>query len=83
MCCTYIIHVSDLQAQLDILQSEIAQAAKKTGIASAAKLATIAPKKELVGYQRGIRKQNYRLLENQFLSQRDSLLSRAIQKLDF
>ena len=37
-----------LQAQLEILQSEIAQAAKKTGIASAAKLATIAPKKELV-----------------------------------
>ena len=39
---------SFLQAQLEILQSEIAQAAKKTGIASAAKLATIAPKKELV-----------------------------------
>ncbi|KAK3102455.1 hypothetical protein FSP39_011493 [Pinctada imbricata] len=35
------------KAQLDILQSEIAQAAKKTGIASAAKLATIAPKKQL------------------------------------
>lgn len=37
-----------VQAQLEILQTEIAQAAKKTGIASAAKLATIAPKKELV-----------------------------------
>lgn len=35
------------KAQLEILQTEIAQAAKKTGIASAAKLATIAPKKEL------------------------------------
>lgn len=39
-----------LQAQLEILQTEIAQAAKKTGIASAAKLATIAPKKELVSF---------------------------------
>ncbi|XP_060559234.1 U4/U6 small nuclear ribonucleoprotein Prp3-like isoform X1 [Ruditapes philippinarum] len=36
------------KAQLDRLQSEISHAAKKTGIASAAKLATIAPKKELV-----------------------------------
>ena len=36
------------KAQLDKLQNEIAQAAKKTGIASAAKLATILPKKELV-----------------------------------
>ncbi|XP_052242082.1 U4/U6 small nuclear ribonucleoprotein Prp3-like isoform X1 [Dreissena polymorpha] len=35
------------KAQLDRLQSEISQAAKKTGIASAAKLATLAPKKEL------------------------------------
>ncbi|XP_064595990.1 LOW QUALITY PROTEIN: U4/U6 small nuclear ribonucleoprotein Prp3-like [Liolophura sinensis] len=35
------------KAQLDKLQNEIAQAAKKTGIASAAKLATIAPKKEI------------------------------------
>lgn len=35
------------KAQLDRLQNEIAHAAKKTGIASAAKLATIAPKKEL------------------------------------
>ncbi|XP_013415095.1 U4/U6 small nuclear ribonucleoprotein Prp3 isoform X3 [Lingula anatina] len=34
------------KAQLEKLQSEIAQAAKKTGIASAAKLATIQPKKE-------------------------------------
>ena len=34
-----------LQAQLEKLQNEIAQAAKKTGIASAAKLATIQPKK--------------------------------------
>lgn len=40
-----------LQAQLEILQTEIAQAAKKTGIASAAKLATIAPKKELVSFK--------------------------------
>ncbi|XP_053387114.1 U4/U6 small nuclear ribonucleoprotein Prp3-like isoform X2 [Mercenaria mercenaria] len=36
------------KAQLDRLQSEISHAAKKTGIASAAKLATITPKKELV-----------------------------------
>jgi len=36
------------QAQLDRLQSEISHAAKKTGIASAARLATLAPKKELV-----------------------------------
>lgn len=36
------------KAQLDRLQSEISHAAKKTGIASAAKLATIAPKKELI-----------------------------------
>ncbi|KAL5019959.1 hypothetical protein ScPMuIL_002851 [Solemya velum] len=35
------------KAQLEKLQGEIAQAARKTGIASAAKLATIAPKKEL------------------------------------
>ncbi len=35
------------KAQLEKLQNEIAQAAKKTGIASAAKLATIQPKKEL------------------------------------
>ncbi|KAH9502247.1 U4/U6 small nuclear ribonucleoprotein Prp3, partial [Bulinus truncatus] len=35
------------KAQLERLQSEIAQAAKKTGIASAAKIATIAPKKEI------------------------------------
>ncbi|CAI9736354.1 U6 small nuclear ribonucleoprotein Prp3-like [Octopus vulgaris] len=34
------------KAQLEKLQNEIAQAAKKTGIASAARLATIAPKKE-------------------------------------
>lgn len=36
------------QAQLEKLQNEIAQAAKKTGIASAAKLATIQPKKDVV-----------------------------------
>lgn len=36
------------KAQLDRLQSEISQAAKKTGIASAARLATITPKKEMV-----------------------------------
>ncbi|ESO99440.1 hypothetical protein LOTGIDRAFT_186812, partial [Lottia gigantea] len=35
------------KAQLEKLQNEIAQAAKKTGIASAAKLATIAPKKDM------------------------------------
>lgn len=34
------------KAQLEKLQNEIAQAAKKTGIASAAKLATIQPKKD-------------------------------------
>jgi len=33
---------------LEKLQNEIAQAAKKTGIASAAKLATIQPKKDVV-----------------------------------
>jgi len=37
-----------VQAQLEKLQNEIAQAAKKTGIASAAKLATIQPKKDIV-----------------------------------
>ena len=36
------------QAQLDRLQSEISQAAKKTGIASATRLATMAPKQEMV-----------------------------------
>ncbi|CAG2214475.1 PRP3 [Mytilus edulis] len=35
------------KAQLERLQNEIAYTAKRTGIASAAKLATIAPKKEL------------------------------------
>ncbi|XP_012943717.1 U4/U6 small nuclear ribonucleoprotein Prp3 [Aplysia californica] len=35
------------KAQLERLQTEIAQAAKKTGIASAAKIATITPKKEI------------------------------------
>lgn len=35
------------KAQLEKLQNEIAQAAKKTGIASAAKLATIQPKKDI------------------------------------
>ncbi|XP_059166868.1 U4/U6 small nuclear ribonucleoprotein Prp3-like [Physella acuta] len=35
------------KAQLERLQAEISQAAKKTGIASAAKIATIAPKKEI------------------------------------
>ena len=35
------------QAQLERLQNEISFAAKKTGIASAAKLASILPKKEL------------------------------------
>ena len=37
-----------VQAQLEKLQNEIAQGAKKTGIASAAKLATIQPKKDIV-----------------------------------
>ena len=36
------------KAQLEKLQNEIASAAKKTGIASAAKLATMQPKKFLV-----------------------------------
>jgi len=40
--------MTDAQAQLEKLQNEIAQAAKKTGIASAAKLATIQPKKDIV-----------------------------------
>jgi len=40
--------VIGVQAQLEKLQNEIAQAAKKTGIASAAKLATIQPKKDIV-----------------------------------
>ena len=40
--------ISIMQAQLERLQNEIAFTAKRTGIASAAKLATIAPKKELV-----------------------------------
>ena len=40
--------LTDVQAQLEKLQNEIAQAAKKTGIASAAKLATIQPKKDTV-----------------------------------
>jgi len=40
--------LNDTQAQLEKLQNEIAQAAKKTGIASAAKLATIQPKKDIV-----------------------------------
>ena len=39
-----------MQAQLERLQAEIAQAAKKTGIASAAKIATITPKKEIVSF---------------------------------
>jgi len=40
--------MTDTQAQLEKLQNEIAHAAKKTGIASAAKLATIQPKKDIV-----------------------------------
>ncbi len=36
------------QALLEKLQGEISQAAKKTGIASAAKLATLQTKKEIV-----------------------------------
>jgi len=43
-----IVLMTDTQAQLEKLQNEIAQAAKKTGIASAAKLATIQPKKDIV-----------------------------------
>jgi hypothetical protein len=46
-----ILHkIPSFQAQLEKLQADIAQTAKKTGIASAAKLATIAPKKELVSF---------------------------------
>lgn len=40
--------LTNVQAQLQKLQNEIAQVAKKTGIASAAKLATIQPKKVTV-----------------------------------
>jgi len=43
-----------LQAQLEKLQSEIAQVAKKTGIASAAKFATIQPKSNQVCTQEDI-----------------------------
>lgn len=39
--------ISYPQAQLEKLQMEIAQAAKKTGIQASTKLALIAPKKEL------------------------------------
>lgn len=38
---------SPTQAQLERLQNEIAQAAKKTGIQASTKLALIAPKKEI------------------------------------
>lgn len=44
----YLIFIVFIKAQLERLQAEIAQTAKRTGIASAAKLATIAPKKEIV-----------------------------------
>lgn len=47
----FLAHVIDPpvlhQAQLERLQMEIAQAAKKTGIQASTKLALIAPKKEL------------------------------------
>jgi len=47
--CSFLTDLlTDVQAQLEKLQNEIAQAAKKTGIASAAKLATIQPKKDIV-----------------------------------
>jgi hypothetical protein len=46
-----ILLIIDLKAQLEKLQKEIAQAAKKTGISSAARLAllsSIVPKKQMV-----------------------------------
>lgn len=50
MYCFQFINLFQLfiQAQLEKLQEEIAQAAKKTGISSATKLALIVPRKEYV-----------------------------------
>lgn len=45
--CLSCIDLDLNQAQLERLQSEIAQAAKKTGIQASTKLALIAPKKEI------------------------------------
>lgn len=49
VCLTHVVDPSSIlsQAQLERLQMEIAQAAKKTGIQASTKLALIAPKKEL------------------------------------
>lgn len=41
-CCSFVV-----KAQLEKLQAEISQAAKKTGIHTSTKLALITPKKEL------------------------------------
>lgn len=43
----YLSCINLNQAQLERLQCEIAQAAKKTGIQASTKLALIAPKKEI------------------------------------
>ena len=48
--CEINLRIS-LQAKLEKLQNEIAQTSKKTGIASAAKLATISTKRDTVGTQ--------------------------------
>lgn len=48
MFCSSCIDLGLNQAQLERLQNEIAQAAKKTGIQASTKLALIAPKK-LIG----------------------------------
>lgn len=48
-CCfgmTFLFHFPS-QAQLEKLQAEISQAARKTGIHTSTKLALITPKKEL------------------------------------
>lgn len=48
LLCIFALYIFHIQAQLERLQAEIALSAKKTGIASAAKIATITPKKEIV-----------------------------------
>lgn len=45
--CPSCIDLDLNQAQLERLQNEIAQAAKKTGIQASTKLALIAPKKDI------------------------------------
>lgn len=47
LSCTDLYRWFFNQAQLERLQNEIAQAAKKTGIQASTKLALIAPKKEI------------------------------------